>query len=812
MANIFKSFIDGIGKRLLGGGEILPEFVVIEKDEDIPRYPPFMKGLPAAPVDRILSTQVELIGSIEQALALPDDLYHSIVLPVIGRYAAYSHLLPASESHHHRGAGGLFRHGLEVAHLATLASQNCLFATQATPKERKALEPRWRLAVCFAGLLHDIGKPVSDMAVVDQQGQYTWNPCDENLTDWAELNNIDRYFLRWRENRYKRHEQFSALVIERVLTRQSRTYILESGPDIMQAMLETIHGLDRGAKLYELVIEADRKSVERDLKAHYHCLDSAMGMPIEKYLFDAMRRLIKSGKWTANENGARVWRFQEGVYIVWRLAVKEILGLLDRDHIPGIPRDEDTLADILIERGLAIPKVSQEGHYRYWRMQPEGMNGSLFMLRLCSFELIYNGEPPIVVGGQEVSEEGEDEPVKTKKSLKMPESIPELLIPEAVEFTPATIEVIDQFHLNSVDFDHRNPEHCNQDINSDWEDQLGADNKLFVPEKMLSPLSVQTEMQVDDSIPLIQAELPLNSSVVNLNTDQRQDMENIVAAKKWLETQGLAGKWLMMLAEAINSEGWHPQIDSWDTQNKLLLPFPGTAQQLQIDSNLFIKILDEKGWLITDILSPMRKVQEINGIRGVLLASEPSEQLKQLLPKFFKSGSHLQSDQVARRGKSKSKSTPKTLETKVCLERQTHLKLPETMTEIALLTQEDIKNVDENLTNDALSKVPSQTLKESKIPSATSKPKKSVSRREKKAALIQMYGLIIQTWITELKQSCRSPALNDADQEWFDIDEKAIEKLLQKTSGLSRIDLMLMLAAHPNLRSIGGGLQMRQTV
>ena len=47
------------------------------------------------------------------ALSLPDDLDQTIVAPVIARYVAFSHLLPASESHHHRGAGGLFRHGLE---------------------------------------------------------------------------------------------------------------------------------------------------------------------------------------------------------------------------------------------------------------------------------------------------------------------------------------------------------------------------------------------------------------------------------------------------------------------------------------------------------------------------------------------------------------------------------------------------------------------------------------------------------------------------------------------------------------------------
>ncbi|MEI6423006.1 MAG: MobH family relaxase, partial [Lentisphaerota bacterium] len=405
MGKIITAFINRCGNSLFGGRpSLLPEQSPAP-DEEIPRYPPFMKGLPAAPVERILATQVDLINAIEHALSLPDDLYQTIAAPVIARYAAFSHLLPASESHHHRGAGGLFRHGLEVAHWATQAAQGCLFATQATPRERKEQELRWRLAVCFAGLLHDIGKPVSDMAVVDRHGEYTWNPCDENLTDWAAQNGIDRYFLRWRENRHKRHEQFSALVIERVLTRASRTYLLAPGPDIMQAMLETIHGLDRGAKLYELVMTADCKSVERDLKAHAHTVDSAMGMPVEKYLFDAMRRLIKSGHWLANEKGARLWRFNEGLHIVWRTGARDIVDTLTKDKVPGIPRDEDTLADILIERGLAIPKTLPDGrHYRYWRMQPQGLEATLYMLRLASAELIFTNEPPVVVEGIEVDD------------------------------------------------------------------------------------------------------------------------------------------------------------------------------------------------------------------------------------------------------------------------------------------------------------------------------------------------------------------------------------------------------------------------
>ena len=78
MGKILTALFNRIGIRLLGGRpSILPDQSP-PPDEEIPRYPPFMKGLPAAPVERILSTQIDLIKAIEHSLSLPDDLYQTI--------------------------------------------------------------------------------------------------------------------------------------------------------------------------------------------------------------------------------------------------------------------------------------------------------------------------------------------------------------------------------------------------------------------------------------------------------------------------------------------------------------------------------------------------------------------------------------------------------------------------------------------------------------------------------------------------------------------------------------------------------------
>lgn len=392
------------------------------EDVDIPRYPPFAKGLPVAPIGKLLETQRSLIEKIRQTLGLPQADFDKLVLPVLRRYAEFVHLMPASEAHHHRGAGGLFRHGLEVAFWTTQASGAVMFSIEGSPLERRNNEPRWRLASCFAGLLHDVGKPLSDVMVSDRDGRATWNPYGESLFDWAARHKIDRYFLRWRDNRHKRHEKFALLTVDRLIPQPTREYLADAGPQVIESMLEAIAGVGANQAITKLVLRADRESVSRDMKEHRLNVDEfSYGVPVERYIFDALRRLVKSGKWKINVAGGKVWVLQQGVFVIWK-PVQDIIDLLAQDKTPGVPRDPDTLADILIERGFAHScAVSENGDqavYRYWRVLPdalkaEGVTEPMLMLRLDSVDLIVTGEPPVAVPGQviglETTKDGEDD-------------------------------------------------------------------------------------------------------------------------------------------------------------------------------------------------------------------------------------------------------------------------------------------------------------------------------------------------------------------------------------------------------------------
>ena len=351
------------------------ESMLIEQEE-IPRYPPFATGLPAAEAARIFDTQAELISRIQGILRFTADDFTEIVTPVIENYAAYVHLLPASESHHHRGAGGLFRHGLEVGFWAAQQAEAHQFCIDETPSNKRDNEPRWQFAAFLGGLLHDVGKPLSDVAVTNKDGSKEWNPYESSLSAWTASENVDHYFLRWRDKRNKRHEKFSMMNLDQIITQKAKTYLNKPGPSVMEALLESIVGISVQETLTQLVLWADQESVRRDLVNQRMDVDEySYGVPVERFIFDALRRLVTLTK--VNEPGALVWRSENGVFLVWKKITAEIHHLIEKDKIPGIPRNHDTLADILVERGFAVPyqETPESKPTCYWNIYPECLSG-----------------------------------------------------------------------------------------------------------------------------------------------------------------------------------------------------------------------------------------------------------------------------------------------------------------------------------------------------------------------------------------------------------------------------------------------------
>ena len=93
----------------------------------------------------------------------------------------------------------------------------------------------------------------------------------------------------------------------------------------------------------------------------------------------------------------------DSLYVVWPQGGDEVVALLAADRVPGIPRHPDTLADLLIERGYALPTSEGDGVRRYWRLAPaplarDGKPVTLTLLRLTSPHHVLSGPAPAPVG------------------------------------------------------------------------------------------------------------------------------------------------------------------------------------------------------------------------------------------------------------------------------------------------------------------------------------------------------------------------------------------------------------------------------
>ena len=390
-------------KTFITASSTTSDALASDRDE-IPRYPPSLQGLPTPSCARLLRDQQELLDRIRLTSGVGEALWARWYAPVIDHYTAHVHLLPASQSHHHRGMGGLLRHGLEVAFQSLRLLDTILVGgSEETASARRAALPRWQYAAFLVGLLHDIGKPITDMTVRDKDGQ-EWSPFAQSLAEW--LVGRDRYYLEWRPGRRDKHVLMTALIAPRFIGAEGLAWLAgDDVGDILQLLVESLTGLEYGAnKLRDIATKADAWSVQKDLVLLGTLAAPAesndIGIPVERYILETLRRLCRENRFRINRVGGEVWYVDNVLYLVWPKAGAAAIEALKRDRMPGIPSDPDRIAQILIERGLALPAANGPYH----RLMPETLrdpNGhemALHVLRLRDAELLIDPPPSSVPG------------------------------------------------------------------------------------------------------------------------------------------------------------------------------------------------------------------------------------------------------------------------------------------------------------------------------------------------------------------------------------------------------------------------------
>lgn len=361
------------------------------------RYPPYQEGYPGLVSGEwfMRSYQKELLNRILHSIGMPASELALYVEPILVNFAELAHMLPASENHHHSGPGGLLRHSLEVAALTLDGCLTTAFDNSETPARRSMRLRRWYVAGIAAGLLHDSGKPLTDIRATDFEGNNQWIYAQETLHEWSVRHNLPRYFLHWIPGRHGNHVQVSVAQATRIIPPAVLAWMIEGGHDIYEAMLDAISGAG-SSPLTELVKRADSASTKRDLnRGDVNGGGGGTGVPVPRLVSDAMLRLLADGTWTVNTPGSRVWVAPDGVYIAWNQGAAEIVQMLVGDGVVAIPRSPDTLIGTLVDHGIAERAPNGE---LYWLVTPHVLrkNGSgpaLRCMKLVNADMLFPTTP-----------------------------------------------------------------------------------------------------------------------------------------------------------------------------------------------------------------------------------------------------------------------------------------------------------------------------------------------------------------------------------------------------------------------------------
>ena len=299
----------------------------------------------------------------------------------------------------------------------------------------------------------------------------------------------------------------------------------------------------------------------------------------------------------------------------------------------------------------------------------------------------------------------------------------------------------------------------------------------------------------------------------------QSEVDSINTARNWLNTHGLAGAWLIQLATEINAGALQLGVDLLETQDNWLLPFPGTAQKLNVDPNLLIKTLEEKGWLVTDILSPMRKVQVINQVRGVLLATEPSGFMKQLitvsnLPAaegIYNQPSGITNQAPAKNKKTKLSSIKSAKSEKSHDQKQSSITDKPEPAETQLSKSTSLKPAPTK--PEAFSQPKPQLVAEPAITQKPVKQKDIVAAVSKTAAAQQLTSSTlagspaVMALINHLRKSRPISDTATADNAWHSVEELEIAQYLKDHPGLKRSALLREITSHLDFQITEGGMR-----
>jgi len=330
------------------------------------------------PLD-LLGQRAKQIKTIQQLAGVPKAHWRTLYMDALLAFAGYVQQLPASEAHHHSGAGGLLDHTLEVVTHALRIRRGHLLPHGADAEEITAKKDVWTYAVFSSALLHDVGKPLMDQVVTlyDKQGQELG--CWDALT--TPMISDGWYRIRYRKDRQYRLHERTALLLSRLILPVPALNWLASDRSVLAAWMATVSGIYEDAGVIgEISQQADGLSVAESLGA----TDTATQLPgartpLHERLLTGLRFLLKENQIPLNRNGAAAWFDGEHLWLVSKRGIDALREHLTQEGHAGIPTRNDRIFDELQQNGILVPN----GDRSIWKATVAGDDWSHTLTCLC---------------------------------------------------------------------------------------------------------------------------------------------------------------------------------------------------------------------------------------------------------------------------------------------------------------------------------------------------------------------------------------------------------------------------------------------
>lgn len=354
-------------------------------------------GFEALPVEQLLATHEALLGCIKLCYGAERSTFERDLMPLVRRYAAFVHLLPATPDNYFKTPGGLLCLGLETAFFALQGTDAHIFSGKATITARRELEPRWRIATFTGGLCCEVHRVLSHLIATTAGGE-EWPSFLVPLVDWLQQRDAQRYFIRWRP-RASETRGLGLFALPMIVPAPMLEDLRHDDGAIVRQLFASVGGVPQYREhnvLDDLVRRSLALVIDRNLLASADRYGAPQyGSHLERYLVDAMRRLAAShSAWTANRDKSRLWFGEDGLFLLWPAAAQDILAMLEADQLAGVPKAPDTLLDILLDAGVLL---AQADGSRVWPIFPSEAKTPLDAVKLSAPAILIAGVEPMPV-------------------------------------------------------------------------------------------------------------------------------------------------------------------------------------------------------------------------------------------------------------------------------------------------------------------------------------------------------------------------------------------------------------------------------